>query len=381
MSLRRKMLLLLTVGFLAAFAADGVIEKAVVLPRFVALDQQRASRDFHRVREAIAVDLDQLAQNARSYGEWDDAYDFLQNRQPAFVRSNLPVEALGNLNADWIAYVDLAGLPAASQQKDSLKANPIDTVALFATLDLTANPQSPSITAPQGKSGFVRDGDRLLLVGSYPVVDSLGTQPMRGHVVLARVLTPKDIERIQRQTSVSFTLLPLNGETLSPQDDPPSAGESGILVQEKPDVLLTRAFLKDPQGLPLAMIEAKTPRETTAQGEAAMASEGLWTLISMGVMLVLAYVTMGIVILRPLRSLAKSVNWIRQSGELTHRLGIRTNDELGELARDVDLLLAQLARARAARLRSENQLNEVIREQREVIRRLSEANQSAHADA
>jgi len=380
MSLRRKVLIVLAIGFLAAFATDSIIENAIVLPKFVALDQRRAERNLLRVKKALALDLQAIEQGARSYGQWDDAYEFLENRRPAFIQSNLSSESLTTMNVDWIEYFDAAGASVAGQQKDSLQANGIRRDVVLASLDLSnGKPSSPA--TPNGKSGFVRDGDHLILVTSQPVTDTLGLQPARGHVVFARMLAPVDIERIQRQTAVAFTLLPPDDKNLALPGVEYTACRRTIFSEDEPGTLLSRVCLVDVRGKPAAVIQAETLEEASAEGNAVLATERLWTLITMVALLGLAYWAIGVTVLRPVRRLLHDVNWIRQSGELTHRLGVRSKDEIGELARDIDLLLMQLARARAARLRSENQLNTVIRKQRETIRELSEGGQPAgHAE-
>ena len=66
-----------------------------------------------------------------------------------------------------------------------------------------------------------------------------------------------------------------------------------------------------------------------------------------------AYVCLGSFVLRPVRQLVRHVQWIRQCGDFNKRIGSRGADEVGTLAAEFDLLLAQLARSRATRSRSD----------------------------
>ncbi|MHB1037562.1 MAG: CHASE4 domain-containing protein [Pirellulales bacterium] len=368
--MRTKITVLLVVIIAAAFIADGVIERNVVLPKFAALEREQGDRNLRRVERAIHQEAQQLAQVTRNFGEWDDAYDFIQTRNPAFVRSSLAPTAFPALKANLIHYYDAEGKLVWGEIRDTLRGAPLKLAGLPAAGFPPESPLLRRARTNEPVAGLLAVGDQLLWVASYPIVTSKGEGPVRGTVVFGRLLSKSDEKRLADQVTVNFVLLPrtagsapATAQNASPQD------AQIVYDQSQNDVMRASTPLVDILGKPVRWIEATVPRRITAEGRDSVLVEQGWTLLVSVILLVAAYVSFGRLVVYPVQRLVQHVQWIRQSGDLAKQIDIATADEVGMLAEEFNHLLAQIARSRAARHRSESQLKAVLQDQTDLIRR------------
>ncbi len=368
--MRIKLLAVLLVIAAAMFVADGAIERAVVYPRFAALERAEAERNAARVQRAIARDAEQLAASARNYAEWDDACRFVADRNPEFVRSNLVPSVFATLNANLIQYYDARGRLVWGETRGPGGGDP----AAIAGVPENGFPPDDVLlrhgASPQAHSGLRAAGDGLLLVASYPIVTSRGEGPVRGTVIFGRLFGAAELARLREQVSVDFTLLPYRAETLDNLETTAGADDTERYYDDRRrDVLQVYATLDDVAGRPVRLLQVDFPRRVTLEGREAIWYEQGWMLLASVGLAVGAYVGLGHFVVRPVRGLIRHVQWIRQCGDLGKRIGSPRRDEVGTLAAEFDLLLGQLARSRATRLRSEHLLRDVLEEQTELIRR------------
>lgn len=399
MSMRAKIIAILVASAAAIFLADAVIERLVVLPRFVALERREAVLDLDRVTRALDRDLDQLARAAKNYGEWDDACQYLQTRRPEFIKSNLAPEAFATLHLNLVHYYDLAGRLVWGETRSASDGAPLNIPDLAPAEFAPSRLLIATDGRPAGAHGLVSVGENLMLVAANPVLTSQGKGPARGTVVFGRLLTPEDQRRLREQTSVSFSLLPRPdaAATLdrSRSDGPAAIGDpedsdsreswaemesesvdahlsgKAAFDESRRDTLRASRCLSDIHGRPVRVLQVELPRRVTAQGRAVLVVEILWMLAALIVFVVVVRWSLGRLVVRPVQELIRHVLWIRQSGDLSRRLDIRSNDEVGTLAREFDLMLTQLARSQAARIRSEKQLKAVLHDHPDLIRRFT----------
>src|ERR1700722_13074131 len=95
----------------ALFAVLGVVEifvaKDVLMPSFSELESKEASIAMRRVQYGMEVILDQLALNAGSWGNWNDAYRFAQDHNQAFIDEQVTPSGLKQLNLTALLFLAL----------------------------------------------------------------------------------------------------------------------------------------------------------------------------------------------------------------------------------------------------------------------------------
>jgi PAS domain S-box-containing protein len=371
MSMRVKIVAVLVASAAAIFLADVAIERLVVLPKFVALERREAELNLRRVEQAFDRELDQLARTTRNYAEWDDACRFLETRSPEFVKSNLAPETFAMLRLNLIQFYAPDGTLVWGDTRSATDGAPIDIPGLNPADTSPARLLRQSDGKPASLHGMLAVGDGLMMIAANPVLSTQGKGPARGTVVFGRLLSAADEQRLREQTRVSFSLLPADSVAERPGGIP-AAIPGGIAFDEsRQDILRASQPLNDVYGRPARELQAELPRRITAEGQAALFGENLWMLAAVLVFALVVYWSLGWLVVRPVRRLIRHVQWIRQSGDLSNRIGTQSSDEVGTLAKEFDLLLTQLARSQTARLRSEKQLKAVLQDQPDLIRRFT----------
>ncbi len=370
MSLRTKIVAILIASGAAIFVADAAIERFVVLPKFVVLERREAELNLRRVEQALDRELDQLARTAKNYAEWDDACRFLETRSPEFLQSNLAPEVFAMLRLSLVHYYDREGKLVWGESRN---ANDGAATAIpgLNPADIAPGVLLGGIGETASVHGLLAAGNGVMLVASNPILTSRGKGPARGAVVFGRLLTADALQGLREQTSVAFAMTPVDDGQALPPDSPATEAETVGFDESRRDVLVARRTLCDVHGRALRVLQVELPRQITAQGRAVVFDENLWMLIAILASVLAVYLGFGRMVIRPVRQLIRHIQWIRQSGDLSNRIGLSGGDEVGTLAREFDLMLAQLARSQAARARSERQFKTVLQDHPDLIWRFT----------
>jgi PAS domain S-box-containing protein len=374
--MRLKVLLVLSVFAGSIVLADYLVERNVVLPKFIELERQQGYRNVDRVEEALRREVQDVSQNTCDYARWDDTCQFIEKGNGHFVQSNLTPQIFRSLHLNLIHFYDGTGKLKWGEMRDG------ESLATLTIPEIptTGFPLDSFLLHPTRAddhiSGLLRFGDRIMFVGSAPIVSSNGTGPIRGTVVFGRLLDKAGLARLQRQTHVQFTILPETPDASFAASGDATQGsgqkEPRVLFDEsRSDRLLAYAPLTNITGSPIGWIEADVNREISAQGNLVISDEVWWMGMCSLAILAASYLGVGYLVVRPIQRFIRHITWIRQSGDLNQRIGNHSNDELGTLASEFDLLLSQMARSRTLRLRSESRLTAILQDQTDMIRRFT----------
>jgi len=190
-----------------------------------------------------------------------------------------------------------------------------------------------------------------LMISSRPITNNLNTAPIVGTLIMARLVNDEMMNPLSKQTQVDFEWWSLASagtqqalqQYLSRLPSPESsfleksADENIVAVYRTfPDIHLHNSLL----------IKAKTPRDITARGIAAVRF-ALFSLLGGGcVILVVLLVMLEKIIIKPLSSVNLFALEIGRSGDLTSRLHLNSRDEIASLADSFNQMVAQLHQAR-----------------------------------
>jgi signal transduction histidine kinase len=111
------------------------------------------------------------------------------------------------------------------------------------------------------------------------------------------------------------------------------------------DVLST-GLLIDLFNAPLMILEVRTPREISALGKSTVNGALLFLAVAGATVAIVTGLLLRHIVVLPLEGLAKHITDIRESGDLSRRLGSSRNDEIGSLATQFDKLNEEVHDAR-----------------------------------
>jgi signal transduction histidine kinase len=188
-----------------------------------------------------------------------------------------------------------------------------------------------------------------LLVASWPIVDSLKTQPMRGWLIMGLLLSESRLAQLREQTRLAFEALPPESKLDADDRAALAALESGsefVLAPRSAELLQAYATIPDIFGAPALLVRTDVPRSVMARGRDTLGF-ALRSMLAAAVLLLLVlFFLLRSVIMRPLATLTAHVLAVGRSGDLKARVDSRRSDELGVLAREFDEMVGNLARTR-----------------------------------
>lgn len=372
MSLRSKIVIILSAVVLGYAGLDHVIQRWLVLNSFVALEKDGAQHDVDRIEHAIATDIGQLERDCMALATSNDCYRFAADgSNKDFVERSLNEASLRDRDIDLVYICDLQGRAAFVTCRDwkglsvGLTEFPDDKLPSAHPLLLRGDAAGER---PAGISGTFTTERGVLLVASAPIV-GVGTgasgpndgsgqdtnraslNPQRGTIILGRFVDTNLVEQMSSRTGVRFDLWALNDSRL-PQDARDVldrvATEKVVTREVDEEHLAAYAIHRDINGVPCLAIRANLTRDVTQRGNSAV-RYALVSTIAAGLLLMLVLLNLlQRTVLQPLAQLTEHAVEIGHSEDFTKRIKSDRTDEVGILANEFDGMIEKVAQSRAA---------------------------------
>jgi two-component system NtrC family sensor kinase len=335
MKIRWKVTALIAGLFVVLVGAGIAVAKTVIMPSFVDLERKDAGIAMRRVGNALDSTLDQLRLSAGGWGNWSDAYRFMGDRNQSFIREQVTFEGLKQLNINALMFFDLEGKFVTSVQRDFDSDRPLDldfmrTAALPADFPWRANLGKDAVV-----KGLLRTNRGVLMIAAAPVLDGYGHGPIRGMVMMGRLLTDHEAARLGAQAQVELSMLRTS-----------DAGDRDRLVETDSVTRIFNAF-DDIYGRPAVTFRVDVPRNVTERGRLAVNYASAYLAGVAIIVLTLLVVILDRVVLNPLDRVTRHAVAIGADQDLTTRLEIKRGDEIGILAHELDRMVSRVAESRA----------------------------------
>ena len=362
MSLRTRIVWYLTVVVLVWAGLHHIVQKVFVTRSFSALEEADARRNVLRVKHAIEREKEVLASRCKDWASSDGVYRFALERDSRFAKETFDPELLRRNDIDLLYVCDMKGkvLWGHCVADDGRPLRLSD----FPAQDL--GEKHPLITSKIGTldpsielrdTGVWITDHGAMLVSAKPITDARDKGPVRGTVIVGRMLTSmhqeleQSIEDLQRQTEVQFELWSVQGAVLDTEklsiDEIVSAKEPIVRLRDDDQVSAYTA-LDDIRGRPALVVCATLSRLVSAQGERAVMSALISTIAAGALILLVLLRVLQTNVLGPIARLTSHAVEIGRSEDTTKKLDLQREDELGILAHEFDGMMVKLAQSRAA---------------------------------
>ncbi len=351
LSLQKKVSMTLFLGIAVFVISSFVILHMVIAPTFDELEQSAARSDLNRAEQAILNDVENLVAISADWALWDDIYEYMLGRDPAFSASNLDRPTLTNLGLDMMA------LYTVDQQ-----VNWSEIIVNSAERDLAElgilNESSPAfneLTSPdnpfEGKVGLIATSIGPMMISSRPIFRSDDSGPAAGTLIMGQFLNETRLERMRERTEVMMhwhVVGELSQFHSAVDLEAIRAGNTSHIDSE--NAIASFKLLPDIFGEQLLVLSSETPRSISSLGSRTI-NVGLLYFGAAGVLLTLVVgIFLRGTILRPLEKLTRHLNKIRKSGDLAENLSLGRDDEIGVLSDQFDKLTTEVYGARKALL-------------------------------
>jgi len=334
MNIRPKVMILLTVVFMALSAVAFLIQEWVLMPSFARLEEANAQTAIHRVRHAVDHTLEELQINAMDWANWIDVYRFAADGNPEFIRTNITRSSLNQLQLNLMLIVDQDGRIVMSSGDHVRTGVELEGVLATGSMLRSDFRWRQFLGTRRTARGLVRTNLGVLMIAGGPILDGTGGGPPRGMVIMGRLLTPALVRRMEAQTETSITLV---------NDGPPSVIDR---IVDTATTMQVFGGFSDVFGQPVLTLRVDVPRNVTAFGHRAILVATGSLIAAALVTFVLLLVLLNRYVLRPLTQLTQHAVAVGEDPELTRRLDFREADEFGRLAREFDGMVERLATTR-----------------------------------
>ena len=266
MSLRVKTFVILVIVVFSYTALSYLVQRLVILPSFVALEQESARKDMLRCVEALRREVQAIDGVVRDWANWNDTYKFIQDRHNDYIKANLTLPSYKKVRMNLIYLLDTDGRVVWGkiwnlERGVSIAMPDFPSGALPRTHALL-QPEAGETSLPrEERSGVFTTTLGPMLVDSRPILQSNNEGPVRGTLIMGRFVDEPLLRELRERTQVAFRWWPIQGGylpwkerdillTISPEASP--------LIRERDSRHLTvYGIIPDIQGVP-ALLPARS---------------------------------------------------------------------------------------------------------------------------
>lgn len=321
----------------------------IVAPAFDRLETEEARTNLVRAQRAIQNDLENLSAIAGDWGLWDDAYDYVRGEYPAFEDSNLDRPTLANLNLNLLAVYDANSDMLWGQVEFDDMQRQVDELQVLQPGTATAEYLIVHSDSASHTDGLLSTGIGPMLISSWPVVQSDGTGPIAGTMIMGQLLDEDRMQRLRERTEVQLAWKPIDsaGISESAYEIPLNLSAAPTIFHEDLDSqIVSSGLLIDLFNNPLMVLEVSTPKSISALGNSTVNGALLFLAVAGLTVAIVTGLLLRHIVVLPLEALATHITDIRKSGDLSQRLNSSRNDEIGSLATQFDRLNEEVHDAR-----------------------------------
>jgi PAS domain S-box-containing protein len=341
-SIVRKVLLVLALVFGLYTATVYSFMKLVVLPSFSQLQDSAVDQEVQRCRLILNKEMATISALCADWSAWDDACQFMTDRNEAFIKSALDPAVFQNTRLNAAAFIDPSGRIVWSRTFDYTTGHEIDIPQLHEDTIRETPFFYIHKTVDSERTGLMRFGDKLAMVSSRPIISSRNQLPIRGAILMVRFVSDDHIRALAESLGTEFTVRPAESVTARPEP-----GCDYAVERSGSDCVTAIAMLADVFGDPTLAIVATVPTPIITQGiwvnrfvSASVMLAGLATLF-------ITFVLLKSMILRRLDDLGSVLNRVIPATEGSGD-NMTADDELGRHTSLVMQMLQRLDSTQAA---------------------------------
>ncbi|HVT11897.1 MAG TPA: EAL domain-containing protein [Fimbriimonadaceae bacterium] len=371
---------LLSVGATLACLIVGVyfISSETVVRSAEKLEVADTRHSVTQVADELDFQLQQMHTAASDWSDWDDTYQFMKDRNKAYIASNLPAQPSAFLDLDLFIFLDTEGRIFYSAPFVRPRHQP-PPLAEDIRSALGFNRPAGHRPAPTASfRGIVAlPGGETAMVSVRPIVKSSGKGPSRGWIVSVLRLDDLQTKRLAQRAHLAVDLFSLRGNGL-PQDcanvlGPLLGNSRSVVVPLNRNSVAGYSLIDDVYGNPVNMLRIEAPRTIYAEG---LASRRFLLGSVMAAGILFGIVTLWVIELAALSRVSKLAKIVARIG-LTEdddaMVSLPGKDELARLAMGIDDLVQRLREGKRELRRQNHKLEQAILQLAETNHTLANA--------
>lgn len=358
MSVVKKVLFYLCGTLLAIVLVLSLITAQIVLSQARTLEARQLDEHRLRVKSFFEGELERLNLLAVDWARWDDTYNFILNRDLSYIEKHVTADAMYNFNVHIILFVNLQGEAVWSSRYDpvSMQFSPLEAGELQRIL--TSSMIFKSAEARDPVNGVLMENDTPLLLASCPVMLSSFEGSAVGSLIFGRYADDAFIGLTAKRVRMPIKLYSLDELERDPSRAPLArslaAPGSSLVTLSENNFNRIIFGMPDLGGRPAYAVEFTIKRDIFKQARKQLVLLIVNIAISSFVFGVVIWILLSRRVLNRVNLMHQEVKTISESQFMTGRLTEGGTDEISELSRGINRMLAAQERHRTL---SETYLN------------------------
>ncbi|RSY87009.1 HAMP domain-containing protein [Sphingomonas koreensis] len=325
-SLGAKLVAILTGVALLGAGAVTLLLALVITPGFDQLEQAAVEGHVERTRAALTEYASKVEASVRDYGDWSESYDYMGAPNKAFEEDSFATSAMINLGVNGMAYVTPQGKVVIARWLDIDSGRDVPAMRSRMLEAIGRIDLATALAGDNSASFYVRLGDQIAAIGIAQVRRTDGTGEPRGHVVMARLLSSKQLS----------TLLQVKAAL----DVPHPVPDATVTRHEYSQMVAVP--IRGPGGVPVASATYSVSRDLSALGRNMLLFAVGGTVLLLLVVMAVLSLMIARLVLRPLHRVERHMGLVRSSGDLLPLTEKSRGDEIGSLVNSFNGMLSQL---------------------------------------
>ena len=342
-TLSRRTMFLTGGALLGLMAALYAVVTSVMLSGFRKVESYSTDLNAQRAVGAITLAAETLTTKLADWSTWDDTYQFVQDRNPAFVESNLTAKSLTSLQLTAMVFFrpdhSVAHAVTVKDAETLLSEAPAGLLdCIQATPAILVEGEGEGTE----RSGVLTWGGGIYLVASRPILTSDAKGPSHGTLLFCEELTAERIEEMGHRLRMGLDIRLLSPD--SPVRQASTTPATSITVLDEGQIRGT-AIVNDLLNAPALEVEVTLPRYVYAEALATSRLLGFTLALAAVVCVAVTLLVLRTTVLGRLARLHREVGGIGASGDVGARVTVVGHDELSHLASTLNDLLETIANA------------------------------------
>ncbi|HEX2548471.1 MAG TPA: EAL domain-containing protein [Gammaproteobacteria bacterium] len=344
MKLRNKVLIAITLAWVVFLIITYVGSQTFLLQSFLKLEHERASENLVRMDQALDQKNYSLYTFTADWSHWNDLYDYMQGKNPAFVPNNLNMTAFQNSTINLMTFWDANG---KLKTGTSVNTDEGKILAYPEGIEKYLYPNSLLLDRKDVQKdvrGYILLPSGIMLIAATSITDGDKVKAPIGAMVNGRYLSDKVIKKIEEETRLNITLLLpkdieknenyLKAYNVAKNND---SGHFDEPINE--DNIQGFSIIRDIYKKPIGMLRFESTRSIYTTGLRAI---HYYLVLFLIVGIIFSLLLVGLLrslIVRRLEHLDNEVAEISEKNELNRRVDARGSDEISSVAHQINSMM------------------------------------------
>lgn len=347
MRLQNKIFIILGSVWLIFLCASYLGAHYFLLKSFNDLEARHIDEDISRVNFALTQQQGILNTFTLDWGHWNDAYDYVNGNNPAFVANNIETLALINYHVGLLMYFNKKGELLLGLALDDKNKMIIPYPKGLEKYVYPGGPLEVHSDPLNVLSGLVNTSSGILFIASVGVSANDIEKPINGTLITGRLLSQDVIKKIAEITNINLALIHLtqvkNSEKLNKiYNKLITSSNNQYITYPSEKYADAYVLLHDISNQPIGIIKLTLPRDIVKSGSIAIKYYLYLFLITGFILSLILLYLINILILKRLAYLNSRIQDISLKEDYTQRIKLYENDELTWLANQFNELMRSI---------------------------------------